>query len=120
MAKVTKVNYTDAQIATMTASYKGVDNKKEVAMIAADLGKTAASVRAKLSNLGVYKTATPAKGEGKGNTKADIVGAIAVAGGFTLSEAEQEGLAKATAGPLAKILASLTNREESESESDSE
>jgi len=109
MAKVTKAaNYSEAQITSMTAAYKGVDNKKEVAMIAADLGKSVASVRAKLSSLGLYKTAEAAKA-GKSTKKADIVAAIA-ATGIKLSEAEQEGLTKSTSAPLEKILAALTNR----------
>ena len=102
------VNYSETQIATLTASYKGVDNKKEVAMIAADLGKSAASVRAKLSSLGLYKTAEAAKAT-KSVKKLDIVSAIK-ASGVELSEAEMEGLTKATSAPLAKILAALTNR----------
>jgi hypothetical protein len=105
---VKAANYTEAQIATLTSSYKGVDNKKEVAMIAAEVGKSVASVRAKLSSLGLYKTAEAAK-SAKSVKKVDIVAAIK-ATGVKLSEAEMEGLTKATSAPLEKILAALTNR----------
>ena len=105
---VKAANYSEAQIVSLTAAYKGVDNKKEVAMIAADIGKSAASVRAKLSSLGLYKTAEASKAT-KSVKKLDIVAAIA-ASGIELSEAEKEGLTKATSAPLVKILAALTNR----------
>lgn len=108
---VKSVNYSDDTIATMKAMYTGKDNKKDVAAIAAKIGKTAGSVRAKLSNLGVYeveKKGTTKSGAGT-TKKVDLVERIAGAVGG-LSEAEQDGLVKATASPLAKILNQLTTR----------
>ena len=55
--KTKAVNYSQAMLDTMATMYTGADNKAEVAAIAKKLGKTAGSVRAKLSQLGVYEVA---------------------------------------------------------------
>jgi hypothetical protein len=107
-ATKTAVNYTPAQIDAMTAAYVGKDNKAEVAKIAADLGKSPASVRAKLSQLGVYKTAEKASASVSTTNKLAI--ATEIAKEAALTEAEIEGLAKSTKSALEKVLAALTNR----------
>jgi hypothetical protein len=108
MTTTTKAaNYSDADLLVMRETYTGVDNKAEVAEIATALGKTVPSVRAKLSNLGLYKVADKPKTGAKGSTKTVIAEAIAKEAG--LSEAEVEGLTKSTKGALEKVLARLTN-----------
>lgn len=103
-----QANYTAEQITYMTETYTGKDNKSEVAAIAETVGKSQASVRAKLANLGLYvKAEATATAKGNGITKATIAEAIATEAG--LSEAEVEGLTKATKSALEKVLARLTN-----------
>lgn len=106
MAKVKAVNYTEAQIATMREMYQGVDNKAEVTAIATATGKTAASVRAKLAHLGLYKADKPAKATDERITKRSL--AEAVGEELGLLEAEVDGLEKAPKSALEKILASLS------------
>ena len=96
-------NYTPEMIKTIETMYTGKDNKAEVVAIAAKIGKTPASVRSKAADLGIYVAAGKAKTESGRVKKSDIVADIAKALGG-LSEAEQEGLEKATAVPLQKIL----------------
>ena len=110
-AKAAKaVNYSDADMATMTSMYTGKDNATEVKAIAAKLGKSAASVRAKVASMGLYVKAEKATAGKRVGKKAEIVERIASM--VTLSEADQEGLGKATAAPLARILAQLTANSE--------
>jgi hypothetical protein len=106
--KTTKVaNYSVEQVATIRSMYTGKDNTAEVKAIASALGKSAASVRAKLASEGVYVKAIAAK-TGRGTSSktkiAENIGNLA-----NLSDAEVEGLAKATKGSLEKVLAQLTN-----------
>lgn len=108
MAKTKAANYSEAQIAEMKALYTGADNSTEVKAIAAKLGKSPASVRAKLASMGVYQKAEAVATTSTRTKKADIVAAIAKAG-VPLTEAEMEGLEKATASALDKVLARLTN-----------
>jgi len=115
MAKEKKVNYTDEMVATMTEMYTGVDNKAEVKAISKAIDKSEGSVRSKLSNMKLYVTAEKVEAKTKGQTKADVVAAIATrVGGLT--DQEQEGLIKATASPLGKILDALTVETETEVE----
>lgn len=109
MTKKTKAaNYTTENLATLTAGYTGNDNKAEVKTLAAKVGKTEASVRAKLSNMGLYKVAKKTVTASTRVKKVDIVNAI-VNAGVGLNEAERDGLEKATAGALNKILGKLTH-----------
>jgi len=103
MAKA--VNYTDEQVARMKELYTGADNKAEVDAIARELGKTPQSVRAKLSNLGVYVKAEADKAEDGRVTKRSIAERIGELVG--LKEHEVEGLEKATKSALDKVLANL-------------
>jgi hypothetical protein len=108
--KTKAVNYSQAMLDTMATMYTGADNKAEVAAIAKKLGKTAGSVRAKLSQLGVYEVAAKTATASTRTKKADLcaqIGKIA-----NLKEAEIEGLEKATAAPLEKILKMLTTKGE--------
>lgn len=110
MAKVKAANYSVEDIATLTAGYvAGEDNKSQVSVLAAKLGKTTNSVRAKLANLGLYQAEKKAASTSTRVKKADIVAGIAakVEG---LNEADCDGLEKATSGALTKVLASLTNK----------
>jgi Mn-dependent DtxR family transcriptional regulator len=102
MAKT--VNYTDAQLEVLRAEYVGNDNAVEVAAIAEKLGKTPASVRAKLANLGIYK---PHQKSEETERVTKIVIAEAIGQKIGLLEAETEGLAKAPKAALDKILHAL-------------
>jgi hypothetical protein len=104
MAKEKAVNYTEAQVARLKEVYTGADNKAEVEALATELGKSPASVRAKLSSEGLYKTVEKAEKTDK-VTKRAIVEAIGVK--VELKDHEMDGLEKATKAALEKILAKL-------------
>ncbi len=105
-AKAKVVNYSDADLSVLRAGYTGEDNATEVAALAEKLGKTPASVRAKLASLKLYKSAEKGKTESVERvTKMVIVDAIGEKIG--LSEAEREGLSKSTKSALEKVLANL-------------
>lgn len=100
------VNYSDENVAFLKANYVGADNAAEVKSLAVALGKSEGSIRGKLSSMKIYVTAAKAPGSTR-VTKANLVTDIGrLVGGF--SEAESDGLTKATSVPLAKILARLT------------
>lgn len=107
MTKVKATNYTEAQLAALRAGYTGADNSKEVLALAGELGKTAASVRAKLASLGLYVKTEKVAAKTAGENKTALADAIAEKVG--LLEHEAEGLAKAPKAALAKVLAALTN-----------
>lgn len=100
------VNYTAEQTAVLVSRY--VDEKMTVEAIAAEFGKTARSIIAKLSREGVYqKKAYKTKtGETvvKKDAHADAIGAV-----LKLTEAETESLTKANKTALVKIFAALAN-----------
>lgn len=104
--KVKTANYSEAQIAELKSGYTGSDNVAEVAALAEKLGKTPASVRAKLSSMGLYKTAEKADSETDRVTKRVLVEKVGEIVG--LSEAEVDGLEKATKSALEKVLARLS------------
>lgn len=106
MAKAKAVNYNEAEIAVLHSDYTGADNATEVAAIAEKLGKTPASVRAKLANLGIYKKAEEVS-DGDGERITKMVIAEAIGQRIGLLEAEVEGLAKAPKAALSKVLAKL-------------
>lgn len=106
MAKEKAVNYTEAQVEVLKSEYTGTDNATEVAAIAAKIGKTPASVRAKLASLKLYKAADKAETSKEDRvTKRVIVEAIAEKVG--LVDFEIDGLEKATKSALEKVLANL-------------
>lgn len=104
-AKAPSKNYSDEDIAVLRTGYTGEDNAKEVAALAVKVGKTPASVRAKLAQLGIYRKAEDA-GKPKGRTKADLVNEIADKIG--IPEHDRDGLAKATVRPLEAILKAIS------------
>jgi hypothetical protein len=105
VTKPAKANYSETDIAVLRSSYTGADNKAEVAAIAVKIGKSPASVRAKLANLGLYVKAEEVD-KPKARGKADIVAEIATKIG--LPEHDFDGLAKATIRPLEAILKALS------------
>jgi len=76
-----KVNYSEENIATMVEVYdveaSDADRKAQVDSLAETLGKTAASIRAKLSSLGVYKAMAKAEPKGTRITKSAKIADIA-------------------------------------------
>jgi hypothetical protein len=105
MAKAKTVNYTPEQIEVLKAGYTGADNAAEVEALSKTLGKSPASVRAKLASLDLYKSKEKDTTEGETVTK--IVLAESIGKAVELLEAEVEGLSKAPKTALAKILAKL-------------
>jgi hypothetical protein len=115
--KAVKVpNYTPEMVDTMKAMYKGEDNVAEVKAISLAVGRSENSVRAKLNTEKLYKKAVVVKAASGRVTKAAKVAGIGAILG--LSDAEEEGLIKATAAPLEKILAALQAAAKAEAESE--
>lgn len=109
MSKVSKAaNYTEEQVKAMSSMYTGQDNKTEVARIAAQIGKTPASIRAKLATMGLYQKAEPAKTE-NGERVTKVTKAAQIASATGMNEIETEALTKTTSAVLDKLLAKLTN-----------
>ena len=103
MTAVKVVNYTPEATATIVEGYKA---GKTVEALAAEVGKTARSVVAKLSKEGVYKA--KAKEVGKREMlKAEMVAAISAEIG--VSEEVLESLEKATGPALMQVLKALRN-----------
>ena len=103
---VTASNYTDEQIATLEQMYTGADNAQEVTAIAQAIGKSPASVRSKLSNMGLYVKAEKSKtAKGEKTSKADLATYIGEAVG--LNEVEVQALTKTTVSVLNKIVAHI-------------
>jgi hypothetical protein len=104
------VNYTDAQVAELTAAYGACESDSErtecVAEYAEAFGKTPASIRAKLVREGVYVAKADTAKNGAARVKKDsLVEQIASVMGVT-SEA-LPGLEKAGKVTLRKVLAAL-------------
>ena len=78
---MTEVNYTEAMVATLIAGYdveaSDEDRKAQVAALAESLGKSAASIRAKLTREGVYVPLAKAPAGKAVVRKAQIVQLIA-------------------------------------------
>lgn len=113
--KAKKVNYSDAQIAVLTQMYHGKETKGEsnsedfAAMRQTEelKGKSIPSLRQKLASMNLYVKPEAAKSEKKaGVSKADVVESIGK-GVPSLTDADMEGLQKATRAPLDKIAAQL-------------
>jgi len=103
MTAVKVVNYTPEATATIVEGYKA---GKTVEALAAEVGKTARSVVAKLSKEGVYKS--KAKEVGKREMlKAEMVAVISAEIG--VSEEVLESLEKATGPALMHVLRALRN-----------
>lgn len=106
MATEKIVNYTAAATAKIVADYKAAPTKATVEALAAEFGKTAKSIVAKLVREGVYTKAAEARASGvKARTKAETVAKIATLVGAAAKDLES--LEKATAPALNKVLAAL-------------
>lgn len=106
-AKTAKaVNYTEEQTANMEKAYTESPTSETVNALAVSMGKSARSIIAKLSRMGIYKKAeyvsktgaTPVKKESLADKIAAVVG---------LNEADADSLTKANKTALAKILEKL-------------
>lgn len=102
-------NYTPEMVARMTADYTAAPTRETVDVLAEALGKSAKQIIAKLVNLGIYKKASPAKGETKTGGKvehkdetADFIGKV-----LALSEADTDSLTKANKRALQAIAKAL-------------
>lgn len=103
-----KVNYTEAQTASMIETYKAAPTRETVKVLAEALGKTERSVIAKLSREGVYvKAEYKAKNGEKPIKKDSLVGEIAEA--MHLTEDKLDGLEKAPKVVLRMILEAVKN-----------
>ena len=101
MSKEVKANYSEAEIAILESEYTGNSNSVEVPAIAKKLGKSDASVRAKLSSMGLYVKAEKTKAASSKNTTADVAEVIGSKCG--MNEVEVEALAKTTMAVLQKL-----------------
>lgn len=102
-------NYTPEMVARMTADYTAAPTRETVDALAEALGKSTKQIIAKLVNLGIYKKASPTKGETKTGAKvehkdetADFIGKI-----LALSEADTDSLTKANKRALQAIAKAL-------------
>lgn len=103
------VNYNDEAVARLHAEYDGeatdVERKAQVAALAEALGKSEASIRAKLTREGIYVTLTKAPAGKNPVRKAALVQAIA-----DVLEVDVDvvgSLEKATKNTLERILNAL-------------
>ena len=100
------VNYTDEMVAKLHAGYDGTasvaERDAQIAQLADEVGRSAASVRAKLTREGIYVPKGPAPKKGRGESKAEIVSRIAVA--LDADEDVIGSLEKATKVALYKVL----------------
>jgi len=108
MTVAKKVNYTPENVVTMVELYTSADSDetRQAAMetLSADLGKTVASIRSKLSHEGVYIAKAKAEKSGeKRILKSDLVDQIADNAGFENDEFF-ESLAGANKAVLEYIL----------------
>ena len=111
MTRKVVVNYTDAMVARLHEGYDGsasdADRKAQVTALAAELGKSEASVRAKLTSEGIYVPYSKAPAGKNSVRKAAIVAAIANELG--VSEEMAESLEKANKAILARIFTALAS-----------
>lgn len=106
---MTEVNYTEAMVEALEAGYdkeaSDEDRKAQVAALAVELGKSEASIRAKLTREGLYKAYAKAPAGKATVRKAELVAAIAEA---IDADVDVVGsLEKATKVALTKVLAAL-------------
>ena len=101
------VNYTPEQTASMVQAYLAAPNSETVEKLAAELGKTARSIVAKLSREGVYKKKAYTTKTGEASVKkdehADAIGAI-----LRLNENDTDSLTKCNKTALAAIFKALS------------
>lgn len=106
---MTEVNYTEAMVEALREGYdveaNDEDRKAQVAQLAEDLGKSQASIRAKLTREGIYVPLTKAPAGKATVRKSELVQAIA-----TKIDADVDvigSLEKATKVALTKVLEAL-------------
>lgn len=108
MAQV-KVNYTEEMVARLHEVYDGEASdearRAQVAQLAEELGRSEASVRAKLTREGIYVAYAKAEAKGATVRKADLVGAIAQK--LNVDEDVVGSLEKATKNTLVRVLNAL-------------
>ena len=105
------VNYTDEMVARMAAVYDGEASdevrRAQVAQLADELGKSEASIRAKLTSEGLYVAYAKAPAGKNTVRKAAIVAAIAAQLGVHVEAVES--LEKANKAALARIYQALAS-----------
>lgn len=99
------VNYTAEQTQELVAAYTATPTAETIEVLAAQFGKTARSVIAKLAQAGVY-VAKRAEAKEKADTKADLVKKIAA--DLNIDPAKLETLEKASKEAL-QLLANSVN-----------
>ena len=103
-------NYDEKAVARLHEVYDGEasveDRDAQVAALAAELGKTSASVRSKLVAEGIYKAKTEVEKGKRGVTKADLVAKIASA--LEIDEDVAGSLEKANKSILTRVLGALS------------
>ena len=103
-AKTTKAPaYTPEMVETMKAEYLANSTAETVTILAANMGKSVAQVRAKLVSLGIYKAKEYLTKKGEKPQKKDQT-AEAIGRIIGLSDAEVDSLAKANKTALDKVL----------------
>ena len=102
------VNYTSEQEANMLAVYTANPTQDTVNTLAVSMGKTARSVIAKLSRMGVYKAKEYVRKDNTSVEKKDTT-ATAIGTILGLSEADTDSLAKANRKALQAVFAALAN-----------
>lgn len=104
------VNYTEEMVARLHEVYDGEASdevrREQIAALADEVGKSAASVRAKLTSEGIYVPYAKASKTAAAPRKADIVKAIAEK--MNANEEVIESLEKATKVALTKVLNALS------------
>lgn len=105
------VNYTDAMVARLHEGYDGSASdevrRAQVAELAAELGKSEASIRAKLTSEGIYTPYAKAPAGKNSVRKAALVNAIAIQLGVHVEAVES--LEKANKVALAMIYKALAD-----------
>ena len=103
------VNYTPEMVEALEAGYDGsADEAVRVAQVSAladELGRKEASIRAKLTHLGLYVPKAPVEPKAKGVLKADLV--MQIAAKIGADEDVVGSLEKATKVALTKVLEAL-------------
>jgi len=104
------VNYNEAQIAELVAGYDGTATDEardaQIAQLADSVGKSAASVRAKLTHLGLYVPKAKAPAKKNAVRKAELVAKIAKA--LNMDEDAAGSLEKVTKVVLVKVLKAVS------------
>ena len=105
-----KVNYTEEMVARLHEVYDGEADEavrdEQVAQLAEELGKSAASIRAKLTREGLYVPKNKAPAGKAGMTKAELVAVIAAQ--MQVDEDRVGSLEKANKDVLKLVVSALS------------